>query len=249
MTENIETNKTPMMLPGGFIDASGELHREVEINEITGRDEEAISNPNIANNSGKIITTLLAGTVTKIGSVKVTEDVIRHLVTGDRDYLMIKLRQVSIGDEYIKGVKCPSCGAKYEVRINLNDIEMKEGNKETEFKFTLPKGYTDDKGVTHKEGFMRLPRGIEQEFLSSDKAHNGGMATTSLLTACCAKFGTLKGVTSNIIRGLTMKERQMMANVMTDNMPGPVLESANICPSCSHEWKDPLVVADFFNTK
>jgi hypothetical protein len=239
----------PMLLPGGYIDDNGQCHKEIEINEITGRDEEAIANPNLQGNGGKIITALLSGTVTKIGSVKPTEDIIRRLLIGDRDFLMIKLRQVSLGSNYIKGTKCPACGSKYEVKINLNDIEMKECGNERKFPFTLSKGYTDDKGVTHKEGFMRLPTGVEQEYLSSDKARNGGTATTSLLTACCVSLGTVKGVTSNIIRSLSLRDRQIMGKVLNDNMPGPILESDNTCPSCHHEWKEALLVSDFFQQR
>ena len=159
---------------------------------------------------------------------------------------MLKLRQVTLGDFYEKAIACPACQHKYEVRINLNDIEVKKGGDERKFPFTLPKGYKDDQGVLHTEGIMRLPTGVEQEYLSSDKGRNGGAATTSLLTACCVQLGTIKAVNSNIIRSLSLRDRQVMGKVLTDNMPGPVLEAVNICPNCQHEWKDALVVSDFF---
>jgi hypothetical protein len=243
-----EQNSTEYLLPGGYLDSNGVLHKEVEISEITGKDEEAISNPNIAKNSGKILTALLKGTVKRIGSIKnPDEHILRKLLIGDRDYLILKIRQITFGDEYIKKSVCPNCGHKFEIKINLNDIEIKEFSGNWEIPFELKTGYKDKDGKIHKKGILKLPTGVEQEYLSASNM-TGGQATTALLTNCCIKLGTLPAITTSVIRELTLRDRQLMAKLLVDNMPGPIFEAENICPACEHIFKENLLMADFFLT-
>ena len=92
-------------MPGGYRDRAGMVHKTVVIQEMTGVDEENISNPNIAKNGGKIITALLANCVKMIGKYKVTPEMIQSLVTGDRDFLMVQLRIVTIGKDFEQKIR------------------------------------------------------------------------------------------------------------------------------------------------
>jgi hypothetical protein len=231
-------------LPGGLLGASG-LSKEVTMREMTGQDEENIAHPSISQNGGKIITALLKGTVLTIGGKPVDEETVRNLLIGDRDFLMVKLRQITIGDDYTTKVTCPRCQEKFDVKLNLDDLEIKELTKPTyEFPFKLPRGYRDGEGKVHKDGLMKLPTGVEQEFLAS--AQNKGTATTALLTRCCTKLGSLKAIPQSVIRNLSFQDRNAMSKVIMENMPGPVLEGAHTCVRCTNSWTEPLQVADFF---
>jgi hypothetical protein len=233
-------------LPGGLKTNAGILKRVVMV-EMTGEDEENIAHPSVATNGGRIITTLLARTVKLLGDKPPTQDMIRNLLIGDRDFLMVKLRQITIGNDYTVKVSCPKCAEKVEVKINLDDLEVKKLESETyEFPFELHKGYLEGSTI-HKKGAMKLPTGVEQEFLAASQ--NKGAATTALLTRCCVKLGTLKAITPNIIRGLSFNDRNTMGRLLTEKMPGLVLEASHSCPACQNQWTEPLQVADFFVMK
>src|SRR6266496_3877278 len=87
------------LLPGGYWDASGVLHREAELIALTGREEELLADKTAGAAAG-LVTALLARCMRGIGTVRpVTEDVARELPVGDRQYLLIKLRQLTCGDQ------------------------------------------------------------------------------------------------------------------------------------------------------
>lgn len=235
-------------LPGG-LRMNGQVLREVVMDEMTGVDEERIANPGLAGNGGKIMTALLTGVVKSIGGKPVTSEMIRNLFIGDRDFLMLKLRIITSGNEYPTQADCPKCNAKLNLVVNLDDLEIKklDDGKGSAIPFTLTKGYRDTKGAVHKEGTLKLPTGIEQEFLSSEGSKNMAVATTHLITSCCTRLGDLDMITNEVIRKLTTKDREMIAMTLRDNMPGPVMEFDISC-TCGNKWTSPIAVADFFAT-
>src|SRR5688500_16379214 len=94
------------MLPGGYADADCELFREVEVAPLTGRDEELIAQQPGAR--GALLTALLARCVLRLGPVgPVSEDLMRRLLVGDRQFLLLKLRQLTFGDDVQATVHCP----------------------------------------------------------------------------------------------------------------------------------------------
>ena len=227
------------VLPGGS---------HASLTEMTGVDEENIAKPSVAKNLSRVMTILLQNRVSSLDGKKPSEEAIRNLLTGDRDFLMLRLRQISLGNEYERDVTCGSCKKKFEVRVDLNKIEIKRMEKpQDKFTVNLPRGYKDVEGVLHKEVTLRLPTGVEQEYLSSDEAgDNRGSITTALLTRCCVQFGSLKSVSVNVIRNLTSADRKAMANVLVDNMPGPKLSLSLACSKCENEWEQPISVFDLF---
>jgi len=238
-------------LPGGAR-IGGMVHRDIVITEMTGEDEENISRPEVAGNGGKAITVLLANCVKKLGTIPVTQDLIQNLLIGDRDFLMIKLRILSIGDDYTIDVVCPSCKSKFGIAINMNDLVVKEmpDNAPTKYPFTLKKGYKDSDGHIHTKGSMGLPTGVEQEYLSTESAaRNPGVAATQLLTRCCVELGTLRVINTDVVRKLSSTDRNIMADILTKNMPGPDLSASVDCPSCKNEWIHALQASSFFARK
>ena len=233
-------------MPGGYLDKDGNLLKDVTMVEMTGQDEENISHPIVRKNGGKVITTLLANCVKTIGQHKVTEAMIKKLLIGDRDFLMLKLRQISLGDDIEIPVQC-KCSAQFEVKLDLNDFEIVgSSHPHDPIPFKLGRGYTDQNGVNHDDGEMKLPTGHEQEYLSSDAARNPGVASTALLTRCCLRLGKMKSFSQTVFRELNFKDRQTLGKLLGDGMPGPKLEATFNCPDCGKEWIGPLAVADFF---
>lgn len=112
-------------LPKGYTDEKGELHREVTLREITGSDQEAMLNPQFKNNPARMLTALLARVIARLGTLE-NKDIGTH-VTGrmlksDRDFLILKLRQIDAGPEMDIDVECPSCNHKFKATLDIADF-------------------------------------------------------------------------------------------------------------------------------
>lgn len=75
---------------------------------------------------------------------------------------------------------------------------------QTEFEFTLPKGYVDDDGNVHRKGVMRLSRAIDEIVPLRDPRvkSNPAYATVIILSRVITKLGALEEVTPNVVEGL-----------------------------------------------
>jgi hypothetical protein len=72
---------------------------------------------------------------------------------------------------------------------------------QTEFEFTLPKGYLDTEGNLHRKGMMRLSRAIDEIVPLKDprvKA-NPAYATIIILSRVITQLGAMEAVTPAIV--------------------------------------------------
>jgi hypothetical protein len=75
---------------------------------------------------------------------------------------------------------------------------------QTEFPFTLPKGYVDEEGVLHREGIMRLATARDEiEPLRDARVkENDAYMTIIVLARVVSQLGTLPQVTTRTIENL-----------------------------------------------
>ena len=75
---------------------------------------------------------------------------------------------------------------------------------QTEFEFTLPKGYVDSDGNLHRKGVMRLSRAIDEITPMRDPRvkSNPAYATVIILARVITKLGGLEEVSSMVIENL-----------------------------------------------
>ena len=75
---------------------------------------------------------------------------------------------------------------------------------QTEFEFTLPKGYIDEQGTLHCQGIMRLSRAIDEIVPMRDPRvqSNPAYATVIILARVIIGLGTLEEVSSLVIENL-----------------------------------------------
>ena len=109
-------------LPGGFIE-NGELITTVEVRELNGADEEAISK---ASSTGKAFNALLQRGLIKIGSRAAQPDDLDKLLSGDRDAILIGIRRVTFGDTLNFKIQCGNCAAEQDASVDLvKDVPVK----------------------------------------------------------------------------------------------------------------------------
>jgi hypothetical protein len=74
---------------------------------------------------------------------------------------------------------------------------------QTEFEFTLPKGYLDAEGNLHRKGVMRLSRAMDEIVPMRDPRvrSNPAYATVIILSRVITRLGALEDVSPAIIEG------------------------------------------------
>ncbi|MBP0018133.1 MAG: hypothetical protein J7647_11370 [Cyanobacteria bacterium SBLK] len=75
---------------------------------------------------------------------------------------------------------------------------------QTEFEFSLPKGYIDGDGNIHRTGIMRLARAIDEIVPMRDPRvkTNPAYATAIILSRTIVRLGALDSISPAIIEGL-----------------------------------------------
>ena len=75
---------------------------------------------------------------------------------------------------------------------------------QTEFEFTLPKGYLDADGNLHRKGIMRLSRAMDEIVPLRDPRvkSNPAYATVIILCRVITRLGAMDEVTSDVVENL-----------------------------------------------
>jgi hypothetical protein len=247
--ENGQTDKFDFL--AGYIDGEGIEHKTFTLREMDGRDEEAISKPELKSNSSKVISVLLERCTMSIGSIKRRDadteewrDIIKDLYVGDQDYMMIKLRELSVGSEIEAVHMCPACKQELKTFIETSELEFIKFKGKREIPFILPKGYRDKKGEVHSKGIMRLPKGLDREILTPLAKKNLGVANTTMLTRLC-KFDDGFPVTEDVMRALTLKDREYLQKKLHENQFGVKTQIEVTCTSCGETFTGNLNATNF----
>lgn len=243
MTKNVmELNETLTFDLIVGAEWEGQKHIDCEIREMTGIDEENIAKPDVRSNIGKLITTLLSGIVVRIGDLTPSkvgkakwEGIIRNLYLGDRDLIMLKLHELTHGNELELNMRCPRCNEKFIHVLDIHeDIENRPLTVDpARFTVELPKGFKDNDTII-KEAVLRLPTGEDQEQLDAIARRNPGQANTMLITRCLKELGSAR-VSSNTVRQLSVRDREALVKAISDNMFGPNFLINMTCPHCGEE--------------
>ena len=113
---------------------------DIELREMTGAEEEILTNQRLIK-SGEAINRVLQNCITKLGDEeKVSQDMVLDLLSGDRLFALVKLRQISLGDEVELESICSNAGCRMTnyLTVNLEELEVTPYPEEREFTFQLP---------------------------------------------------------------------------------------------------------------
>jgi hypothetical protein len=85
---------------------------------------------------------------------------------------------------------------------------------QTEFEFTLPKGYLDEEGNLHRTGIMRLSRAIDEIVPMRDPRvkTNSAYATVIILSRVITRLGALDDVNPAVIENLFAADLSYLQN-------------------------------------
>jgi len=105
------------VLPRGYVDADGRVHREGTMRLATARDELVpLLDPKVRENDAFLSLVLLARVVTKLGDVPTIDDqVLGGLWATDLAFLQDLYRQINSEGHTLIEVTCPSCSTDFAV--------------------------------------------------------------------------------------------------------------------------------------
>jgi hypothetical protein len=255
---NIEDAKIPSItfaLPRGYLlnDGDGGVHVlcTATVREMCGEEEDIIANDKVSFTKrlhqlvGSCLTTLEDGDGHSITDRKQLAIIASKMLMSDLLVCVIRIREVTIGNEIRQVVSCPNCvddeGNPYSWTAILDLSEFEALPVKGDAAMSV-REYTTSRGTVVTWEMMTGDAELihERKKLSKDKA------TASLLT----RVRTLNGevATKVNLKALSYVERNEIRKQF-DAEGGVETDFDAVCRNCDHEFKVPLEVGGmrFFN--
>lgn len=237
------------ILPGGYWDSAGVLHREFELAVLTGRDEELLVQARPAE-TASLVTAVLSRCVRRLGRISpVSEEITRQLLVADRQYLLLKLRQATFGGLVRGDVFCPwpECGTHVSVEFTINDVPIVEAVERAPFfDMTLSVEACGEEGEAWRQISFRLPNGADQEVASPLLSDNEAQALTQILIGCLRRIGSCAPPSAERVAALSALARSEIEIEMERLAPRIELDMETNCPECGRPFVVPFDLHRFF---
>jgi hypothetical protein len=225
-------------LPSGIV-IDGRVVRTAEPRELTGRDEEDLARAAASNRPERLINTLLLAGVKSIGGVPATEELLNRMLVGDRDALILGIRECTFGptvdfERYV----CAGCGRSFALSIDLADVPVVEAAEPgaTEFVVSLKGGR--QARVRHATGSDQIALMAATREKTLTVPEQDTVLLARVVLAIDAGTGTWTELSANPIHvreSLSMADRRTIMREMDKLRPGPRLDEVAVtCPDCAH---------------
>jgi hypothetical protein len=240
-------DESVVLLPGGYVDNNGTLHREVELAEVTGDVEYFVANLSEKSHTASRVTAILSKCIRRIGSRSETGEVgvplARGLLTGDRDYLMLKLREKTLGTKVACVLRCPdqACGQPMDLIFDTSAFEFARA--------PVTRAFFEARFTSGAEGVdveFRLPTGDDQEALAELFTSDQSAAANELLVRCLRRVGSLSPVDPSVVASLSEKARSQLEDEMGRLAPRVEIELESQCPECKRAFETPFDLTSYF---
>ncbi len=117
---------------------------------------------------------------------------------------------------------------------------------QTEYEFTLPRGYVDSNGTLHREGIMRLATAADEILPLKDPRvqQNPSYLTIILLSRVVTKLGTLNDVNTGIMESLFTADLAFLEGMYQSINSQDIPCMKVTCPDCNREIQVPIKFTD-----
>lgn len=114
---------------------------------------------------------------------------------------------------------------------------------QTEYEFTLPRGYVDPEGNLHRQGVMRLATAMDEIAPMKDPRVRGNQAylTVVLLSRVITRLGTLEEVSTVVIERLFSADFAYLQDLYRRINESEYATIPAVCPNCNHQFEVELV--------
>lgn len=229
---------TRLTLPGGLY-WEGDLIREAEVRELTGADEEELDR--VQGNPARWLSVLLERAVVRLGDMAPTPTMIRKLLVGDRDALLLQTRIATYGrDLTYRNVSCPHCDENLDATVDLTTVtvqRIEDPRPRHEYTVDLRHG---------RSAVVRLPDGAAQESIFKNIDATLAQRNSALITSCLVSVDGQEA-TAGTARQLSMADRQKIVSYFSTAQPGPRLDQVTFEHlACGREVTLPITVGELF---
>ncbi|MGH2458739.1 MAG: phage tail assembly protein [Chloroflexota bacterium] len=114
--ESLQT-EFEFVLPKGYVDKEGTLHKRGTMRLATAMDEIApLRDPRVRSNQAYLTIILLSRVITKLGTVSdINPSIVEGIFSADLAYLQTLYRRINENASTDVSATCPECGHKFEV--------------------------------------------------------------------------------------------------------------------------------------
>ena len=155
------------------------------------------------------------------------------LSIGQRNALLLTLREWTFGSQLASLAICPSCGERLEVNFNIADIRVAPQAEPVEI-ISL--------SVADYEVSFRLPNSLDLVAIAS---HKHPATALFVLVEQCLLAATCQGEDLSA-KQLPLNVIDRVAEQMAQADPLADVQLALSCPACSHQWQPLFDIASFF---
>lgn len=248
LTEQAMESKMPTMadaaagqveLPGGWIDPAGDLHTMAMVDEMTGLAEERLARIDPVANLPLFLHTMVESSLDNIGGHKATPEMIKSLLVGDREALILGIRIATYGDELEMHITCPECRAEEDLAIELSkDVPVKkmETPAVRQYDVELRRG---------RVAVVQPTTSGVQDAIWDIKKSAAEMKTATLERTVLSIDGM--PMDHRMAQSLGMGDRRTLLDFLDDIQPGPDYEGVRLpCQACGLEFALRLDLTDLF---
>jgi hypothetical protein len=107
------------LLPRGYVDMEGRIHRQGAMRLATAMDEiEPLQDPRVQANEAYLVILLLARVVTRLGDLSsITPQIIENLYASDLAYLQEVYQRLNSPGSIVIGAVCPNCSTQFQLQV------------------------------------------------------------------------------------------------------------------------------------
>ena len=230
-----------LRLPTGWRGTDGAQQHGLRVRELCGADEELLFQRADTGSAARI-TALLARVIEAADGLDHAPDeaFAAALSLGDRDCLLLRLRQIDLGDAVHQVLRCPHCAGKADIDFLISELPLRGDNVD------------DQDGLQRRvdlgdcQVLLRLPDGADQAAVESLALANPAAANTRLFARILLDVDGQGGLDEAALRDWPLARRNRLAAWLALSLPGPDLMLDLACPHCQSDISYAFDLHSFF---
>lgn len=117
---------------------------------------------------------------------------------------------------------------------------------QTQYPFSLPRGYVDGDGVVHREGVMRLATALDEiePRRTAEVRENPAYLSVLLLSRVIERIGTMQPVSAEVVENLFAGDFDHLQRLYERLNPTEEAVGSITCPGCQESFEVDLSVIE-----
>lgn len=255
MTNSVSRYQLPVGFPH-----EDQIFRKVSLSPIRGKVRKELGKEHVRENPSLATDLVFQNCLDAIGNIKIEDDSdIPEMLTGaDRDFIILKLREISMGKVVNFDFNCNNCNSPITGKVNvvedidteiLSDEELHKMRDGELYTFEIDTSNSEKEIVqnSNNKGRFYLPRGIESNQISDTVRENPIEAQYDLYYLCMLTWNgkTKEELDENPFDVEIAGVIDYISSKFGQNVPGPDFSVTFICSECGQEMPADLESSDF----